>query len=36
MTGGGGGGLNLQYLPISLIVTDKSKIKLFRKLPTTV
>ena len=39
--GGGGVGwgvaeLTLQYLPISLIVKDKSKIKLFSKLPTTV
>ena len=38
--GGVGGGwgvaeLTLQYLPISLIVKDKSKIKLFSKLPTT-
>ena len=28
--------LTLQYLPISLIVKDKSKSKLFSKLPTTV
>ena len=40
-SGGGGVGwgvaeLTLQYLPISLIVKDKSKIKLFSKLPTTV
>ena len=34
--GGGGGELTLQYLPVSLIVKDKSKIKLFSKLPSTV
>ena len=34
--GGGGGKLTLQYLPVSLIVKDKSKIKLFSKLPSTV
>lgn len=31
-----GGELTLQYLPVSLIVKDKSKIKLISKLPTTV
>ena len=31
-----GGELTLQYLPVSLIVKDKSKIKLFSKLPSTV
>ena len=34
--GRGGGKLTLQYLPVSLIVKDKSKIKLFSKLPSTV
>ena len=33
---GGGGELTLLYLPASLIVKDKSKIKLFSKLPSTV